>query len=219
MSPEPYGMNTSFHVGDEAERVKGNRKIFLDALGIAPDHLAIPEQRHTAVVRNACTKGTYEECDALMTDVPGVFLSVSVADCAPVFLFDRSKKVVACVHAGWRGTAHHIVENTIHSMREEFGSDPGSVVGFIGPSAGPCCYEVGTEVAGQFDPEFVVRRSGTLYLDIRRANQAQFSHSGVPPESVEVLNDCTICKTEIYHSFRRDRQNSGRMMGVIGLNQ
>jgi YfiH family protein len=212
-------MNTSFNVGDSARNVTGNRQWFLNALGVMPDRLAIPQQQHTAIVKKVSAEGTYEQCDALITNVSKVFLSVSVADCAPVFLFDRKKKVVGCVHAGWRGTEQRIVQKTLLQMQQDFGSAPVDIHAFIGPSAGQCCYEVGEEVARKFDVEFVLRRSGKIYLDIKRANNEQLRVAGVPGLNIEVHVDCTICNLEFYHSYRRDREKSGRMMGIIGLNQ
>jgi len=218
-SPKSYGMNTSFDVGDNPGNVEENRIAFLRQLGISPDQLAIPRQRHTATIKKITESGTYEECDALMTDIRDVFLSITVADCAPILLFDASKRVLASVHAGWRGTEKQILLKTILAMQQEFRSVPGDVYAFIGPSAGVCCYEVGEEVAEKFDSQFVVQRNGKLYVDIKKANEAQLQRAGVPGFNIETHNDCTICKKESYHSYRRDRERSGRMLAVIGLNQ
>lgn len=217
VSPEPYGMNTSFSVGDVAGNVTENRQIFLNALGTTPDHLAIPEQKHTAVVLTVDRPGAYERCDALVTNVPNVWLSVSVADCTPVFLFDRGKSVIACIHAGWRGTQQRIAEKTLGTMRKEFGSDPTDVYAFLGPAAGQCCYEVGEEVANKFDRAFVNIRGPKKYLDLKRANESQLHAAGLIRTNIEIHGDCTICSTQLYHSYRRDKERSGRMMGVIGL--
>lgn len=219
VSPEPFGMNASFSVGDTTANVTENRRRFLDALGIPSDRLAIPQQCHSATVRNVKTAGVYELCDALMTNVCNVVLSVIVADCAPVFLFDAEKKAVACVHAGWRGTGQQILLKTIRSMQLEFGSNPEDIYAFIGPSAGQCCYEVGEDVSQNFDDEFLSCRNGKTYLDIKRANKEQLRTAGVPISNTEVHRDCTICGQEWYHSYRRDREKSGRMMAIIGLNQ
>jgi polyphenol oxidase len=219
VSPEPYGLNTSFNVGDAPECVEENRRRFLDTLGISPDRLAIPQQRHTATIRKVDAEGTYEQCDALTTNVRNLFLSVSIADCAPVFLFDAAKKIVACVHAGWRGTEQRILEETVVSMHQEYGSSPENIYAFIGPSAGACCYEVGEEVAEKFEPGFVSRRNGRIYLDIKQVNREQLRKNGTPGSNIEVHKDCTICSKGLYHSYRRDREQSGRMMAVIGLNR
>jgi len=211
-------MNTSYHVGDAAEYVSENRRIFLGLLGIPERQLAIPQQRHTAVVKNISAPGTYEYCDALMTNVANVYLSVSVADCIPIFIYDVSKKAVACVHAGWRGSEQKIVEKTLQRMGQVFGTEPDGVLAFIGPAAGKCCYEVGAEVAQKFDDEFIDRRAGKLYLDLKQVNWQQLRSVGVADSRIERHKDCTICNPASYHSFRRDRERSGRMMGIIGLN-
>ena len=218
VSPEPYCMNTSLRVGDASDNVQENRRRFLNVLSLTPDRLAFAQQEHTANVRRISTPGTYERCDALMSDVPGVFLSVSVADCTPVFLFDASCRAVACIHAGWRGTEQGIVEKTVNSMQREFGSKPEEIHAFLGPAAGQCCYEVGADVAQKFDAGLVVDRHGKRYLDIKRANWQQLRTCGVPENNIEVHADCTICKSHLYHSYRRDRERSGRMMGIIGIN-
>ena len=219
VSREPFGMNTSFKVGDESNNVRKNRAMFTKVLGIDEDRLAIPEQRHTSIVRRANGNGTYEQCDALVTDTPNVFLSVSVADCAAVFLYDPRNKAVGCVHAGWRGTEQEIVARALAKMEEEFGTQTRHVFAFVGPAAGSCCYEIGEEVAERFDGEFVERRKKKSYLDFKRANKVQLRSAGVPEVHIEVHDDCTICGDQTYHSFRRDGKNSGRMMGIIGLKE
>jgi YfiH family protein len=217
VSPDPLGMNMSFHVGDAPENVEKNRRRFFQHMGITPEQVALPKQEHTSVVRKVLAAGSFESCDALLTDRPGVFLGISVADCTPIFLFDPAKHVVAAVHAGWRGTEQKIAKRTIDAMKREFETDPGNVVAFIGPAAGVCCYEVGSEVAGKFEARFAQKRDGKIYLDVKADNVAQLLHSGVPSMNIEISPDCTICGTKLYHSFRRDRDRSGRMMGIIGM--
>lgn len=219
VSREPYGMNTSFSVGDASEHVTENRKRFFAALGIPSDRVASARQRHTARIKRVAAEGTYDDCDALITNVPAVYLSVSIADCAPIFLYDRIRNAVACVHAGWRGTEQRILLKTIATMRDEFGSDPDNILAFIGPSAGQCCYEVGGDVAQKFDQEYLSSRDGKLFLDIKKANRKQLLTGEVPDINIEVHDLCTICNPELYHSYRRDRDRSGRMMGIIGMTQ
>jgi len=218
-SPEPYGLNLSFSVGDAQANVEENRRRFFGAVGIDPQRTAIPRQRHTSAIRSAPRPGHYEECDALTTDVNGVYLSVSVADCAPVFIYDPDRRVLGCVHAGWRGTQKQIVSASVARMAKEYGSLPASLVTFIGPCAGSCCYEVGKDVAALFDEGCRSVRDGKIYLDLKKAIAAQLYSAGVPDSHVEVSDDCTICGTEYYHSFRRDGDKSGRMVAFIGMNQ
>ncbi len=217
VSPNPFGMNTSFRVGDDAELVRENRKRFLSILGIQDSALAIPGQVHGDSVRFVTETGRYEECDALVTDRRGVALSVSVADCLPIFLFDPKNCLAAAVHSGWRGTRLGILSKAIRMLVER-SSRAGDILAFVGPGAGSCCYEVGEEVAVQFQPVFVARNdAGRARLDLRAANRAMLAAAGISDGNIEISDSCTICNPEFLHSYRRDGARSGRMMGVIGL--
>ena len=217
VSPPPLGMNLSFHVGDLDANVVKNRELFFGSLEIGLADLAIPKQVHSNTVKYADVAGTYPQCDALVTDVPGVFLCVSVADCAPIFLLDNKKKVVAAVHAGWRGTATHLVRNTANMMDNVYGCNPKDIVAHIGPCASSCCYTVGDDVALRFAPQFLKHDQSRVTLDLKSASISQLTDLGIPNSQIEVSSYCTICDSHLFHSFRRDREKSGRMMGVIGL--
>ncbi|MER3525076.1 MAG: peptidoglycan editing factor PgeF [Ignavibacteria bacterium] len=217
VSAAPYGMNCSFHVGDEEANVRANRHQFFASLNIAQHELAIPRQVHSATVCRADSPGAYEACDALITCGRKVFLAVSVADCVPIFLFDEKQHAVAAIHAGWRGTAGRIVERTVECMVTEFSSDPSDLLAFIGPAAGVCCYNVGEDVADMFAPSFVRRAEDKMFVDLKAANAAQLRRNGVNDTKIEIHPACTICDAEHFHSYRRDRERSGRMIGVIGM--
>ena len=217
VSPPPLGMNLSFRVGDQEQNVRENRKRFLLGIGIAEEHLAIPGQIHSTTARRVQEAGHIPECDALITNVPGIVLSVTVADCLPILLADPTSLSVAVVHAGWRGTASGIATNVVKLLEREFGARPSCMVAYLGPSARSCCYEVGREVAELFDDRLVRTVEGRHYLDIRGANELQLLECGVSPHSIESSRDCTICRPDLYHSYRRDGPRSGRMMAVIGV--
>ena len=217
VSPPPLGMNLSYAVDDTEENVTANRKIFLGELGIRTEPLAFPGQVHSATVCIAAVPGRYPGCDALVTRVRGVYCGVSVADCAPLLLLDTRSPAVAAVHAGWRGTADGIAAKTVDVLGREFGTKPADLVVFLGPSAGSCCYNVGEEVAGRFHPNCVDRSAGLVRLDLKKANVRQLVKAGIPLDHIEVSELCTICRPDLFHSFRRDRLRSGRMMAVIGL--
>lgn len=217
VSAQPLGMNLSFSVNDDESNVKRNRELFFGSLNIKLEELAIPRQVHSSTVKRADQAGSYQECDALTTDRQRVFLCVSVADCVPVFIVDRTKKVVAGIHAGWRGTVGKIVEHTLEAMQNEHGCHPSDLCAFVGPCAGECCYNVGDDVASQFDEQFVRRSDGKVLVNLKSANEAQLTSCGVPPVAIEVSRLCTITESHLLHSYRRDKEKSGRMMGVIGL--
>lgn len=217
VSPVPLGMNLSYNVGDDPANVDANRKRFFGSLQISTDRLAFPRQVHSSTVRRADAPGSYDATDGLLTDRKNLWLVVSVADCTPVFVFDRQQNVVAAFHAGWRGSAAGIVGRGVQTMKAEYGSHPSDLYAFIGPSAGSCCYEVGAEVAERFDDSIVLKRNGSFYVDLKKENRRQLVESEIPENQIETSEHCTICGDTLFHSYRRERERSGRMMGVIGL--
>ncbi len=217
VSPPPFGMNTSFRVGDDEELVRDNRALFFGKFGIGEDRLAIPGQRHGSRVVPVSRPGSYPDCDALVTNADCVFLCISFADCIPVFLADPVTRTVAAAHAGWRGAAGTVVGGTIAVMKERFGVEPGNLRVYLGPGAGQCCYSVGPEVAGLFEPSFLRSDRDNVFLDLKAVLVRQLEEAGVPRAGIEVNPSCTICGAGRFHSFRRDKDRSGRMMGFIGL--
>jgi len=218
VSPEPYGMNLSFNVGDDERNVIANREKFFGDVGIGLNALAMTRQVHGDTVTRVRGPGSRASCDALISDDPGVFLAITVADCLPVFLFDPVTLSVAAVHIGWRGSKLRILEKALRGMAEKFGAKAGDLISFIGPSARVCCYEVGEEVAIGF-PENVLRRTiaDRAHLDLMQFNRNILLEAGVRGTHIEVSPHCTICNGELFHSYRREGKKSGRMMGVIGV--
>jgi YfiH family protein len=156
-------------------------------------------------------EGCVGEGDALLTREAGVTVSVRTADCLPILLADTVDRAVAAVHAGWRGTHAHIVKETIGRMEREFGTDPGNIVAAIGPGIGPCCYEVGEDVARLFGMD----RAGRL--DIGSANVSQLVSAGVSPDRIGVSGLCTFCDPVQFYSWRRDHDRAGRMISFIQI--
>ena len=218
MSPLPYGMNLSFNVGDREDNVRANREAFFREAAVDPARVAVPGQVHSAVVLRATQPGPHPRCDGLVTDERDLYLSVTVADCVPLFIADPKRKAVAAIHSGWRGTAAGIAGVAVRLMASEFDSTPEDLVAFIGPAVSVCCYVVGEEVASLFDPRFVLPGSdGRKFLDMKGAIESQLTEAGLVAGNVEVSPHCTITDSRLFHSYRRDREKSGRMMGLIGL--
>ncbi len=217
ISPPPMGMNLSFNVGDSPENVEENRKRFFGGLSIGLDELAIPRQVHGAVVRKIDRPGTYESCDALFTDRRRVFLCVTIADCVPVLVHAPGVPAVGVVHAGWRGTANRILPAALGAMMQQFGCKADGLRMYLGPSAGVCCYDVGEEVASVIGEQHLRREGAAIRADLKSALLAQLGELGVPASNIEISPHCTISDSTLCHSYRRDRESSGRMMGVIGL--
>jgi YfiH family protein len=175
-------------------------------------------QIHSDIVQEAQTPGKIESCDALTTNQRDLYLAISVADCIPIFLYDPVSKCIAAVHSGWKGTEKGIVANAIRKMSARYGSNAQELNAFIGPGASACCYEVGEDVAKRFPDEIVDRSGpGNPRLDLKRRNRDLLIEAGVNASNIETSADCTIVRGDRYHSFRRDGNMSGRMLGVIGL--
>jgi YfiH family protein len=212
-----FAMNLSLHVGDDPACVEINRSAFFSQVGISRNELAIPLQIHSDTVRTVTAPGEYEQCDALLTNLRGVALVVTVADCVPILLFDPLHHAIGAVHAGWRGTAAAIVQRAIRLMQQEFKTEPDTMLAFIGPSAGGCCYEVGEEVAVKFENKIVPYHRKKTFIDLKKENAFQLEQLGVAAGNIEISNHCTICEPQFFHSYRRDGKNSGRMWAVICL--
>ncbi len=217
VSPDPLGMNLSFNVGDTKENVEKNRELFFASLGISGEHAAIPMQIHSNIVKRADAPGSYPACDGLITGIAGVALCVSVADCVPIFVVETRRRVIAAIHAGWRGTSSMIVQRGVNMMIEEFQCSPEHMAAYVGPGASTCCYSVGDEVAGKFSSKFINEHDGGVFVDLKSANVSQLVEAGVSRNAIEVSPYCTIGDSHLFHSYRRDKELSGRMMGAIAL--
>jgi YfiH family protein len=199
------------------------------AMGVPAARLLLIKQVHRARVAVARHDRTGEwvrpEADVIVSDDPASAIGVRVADCVPVLLADRRIGVVGAVHAGWRGTVQDAAGAAVRAMSSEFGCDPDDIVAAIGPSLGPCCGEVGDEVAQEFACAghgttelarwFSYGPSGRLHVDLWTANSDQLIVAGVRPEHVHVARLCTKTHAEVFHSYRADGDGAGRMVAAI----
>jgi hypothetical protein len=232
-SPFPENdLNLAGFAEDAAENIVENRRRFLSLCG-GGWSLATGWQEHGTEVRVVRAGDPVpdarddERCDALATDAPRVLLGVKTADCVPVLLADPATGACAAVHAGWRGTAADIVPKTLARMAEEFGTRAADVITAVGPAALGCCYEVGPEVVEIFTTRFAEdapaifkpTREGLALVDLHEANRRQLARAGVSPDSVHLAPLCTMCRTDLFFSYRREKQKhgrTGRLLGVIG---
>jgi YfiH family protein len=167
------------------------------------------------------------EGDGLMSARPGLLLGAQAADCVPVLLADTRLRVVAAVHAGWRGTRAAIAGKAVAALAREFGTRAQDLVAAVGPSIGPCCYAVGDEVRAAFGSAFsyaeslFAKRGGELFLDLWEANRRQLAHAGIPVANIAVLHECTACARtggeRKYFSHRAENGVTGRAMGLVGI--
>lgn len=234
-SPFPAGdLNLAGFDEDAAENIRENRRRFL-SLFDGDWSLATCWQVHGREVRTVRggeslpDAGDDERCDALASDVPRVLLGVKTADCVPVILGEARTGACAAVHAGWRGTADSILAHAVERLRDEYGARPANLIAAIGPAALRCCYEVGPEVVEVFNtrlPEdagalFTPTRAGHALVDLHEANRRQLLRAGLSPANIHAAPLCTMCRTDLFFSYRREKQKhgrTGRLLGVVGRN-
>jgi YfiH family protein len=203
--------------------VQMNRIRFVAAVGAVGWPVLKLKQVHSGVVRvmeDTSAAGEAVEGDAAITSLPGVLLSVQTADCVPILLADSRVRAVAAVHAGWRGTAAHIVETTIRELQRQYGVPPADVIAAIGPHIGPCCYEVGEEVVEAVHESFAIERRQDWpkpHLNLATANREQLLSAGVSEARIEVSSLCTRCREDLFFSYRRDGVRTGHMLSIIGI--
>jgi len=189
-----------------------------------PEATACKVQVHGAEIHRVGPDDKPAEGDGLWTTAPGLLIAVRVADCVPVLLWDPGVPAVAAVHAGWRGTAQNIVGAALQSG-QLLGVDPSRTRAAMGPSIGPCCFEVGEEVVealvntGLSESELSVTRvvGGRPHLNLRQANRVLLRRAGLDDRRIEAVGGCTHCTPSRYDSYRRDGAGSSRMRGIIGL--
>jgi purine-nucleoside/S-methyl-5'-thioadenosine phosphorylase / adenosine deaminase len=214
ISQPPYeSLNLGFHVGDIGERVRLNRLSLFRALGKGLLEPVVGEQVHGSCARavgelHAGTRWernerSLAETDALVTAACRLPLVTLVADCVPVALVDPVQKVAAVAHGGWRGLAAGILENALAAMSQSWGSAPADVVAWVGPAIGPCCYEVGQEVARHFPGAARPGTGGRSFLDLRSAARSRLTSAGLVDENVTGLDLCTSCRPDLFFSHRR----------------
>lgn len=231
---------------DGRKNVLANRQRFQDAIAAKECGLVSLKQFHSDRIQTFfAVSDDPIHADAAVTNASRLLLSVQTADCVPILLVDPKKRATAAIHAGWRGTLARIAEKTVGRMRQEFGCQPSDLLAAIGPSIGPCCYEIGVELVTKFTALFADGHEyfdeprtgdepnpiqwlnmrppghqpapGNVHLDLRKANVSQLTSSGICAANIFVSDLCTACNPNLLFSFRREGPHSGRMMSVIGI--
>lgn len=226
VSSGAYGsLNLSLEVGDRADDVAENRRRVASALGVADDAICVPRQVHgqgVIVLEGGETWGKVAMLpgDAVVSDGPGVACAVRTADCVPILVADRETRRVAAVHAGWRG----VVQNVVGAALDVFfarGSRPEHLLAAIGPHISLSAFEVGDDVARQLAAAsratrvVTVHEGGKPHAALAPIVAAQIAELGVPAAHIEVLPGCTFTDRDLFFSYRRDGQKSGRQLSAI----
>ncbi len=215
-SDDPFGFNLSFSIGDDEERVKRNRKLFFNELGLNPGQIAYHCQVHGDTMTVVDSAGYVGESDALITTQKNIGLAITTADCTTIFIFDKNNKIIAGVHSGWRGTAKNILAKTLGLLEKEYYSKPEDLLVYIAPSISQKNYEVGDEVAVHFKSKYKKRQGDKFLLDVSSVNYDILIEYGLKGKQIEKSSLCSY-DSKFLHSYRRDGKKSGRALGVIAL--
>ena len=222
-----FGLNLAMHKGDLDTNVEENYRILTAALGVEAEKLVLTRQVHGDVIRvvteldcRGVDHHAYPECDGLITNTWGVSLVVFTADCTPILLHDPVTGAVGAAHAGWRGTALDIAGKTVQAMVDTFGCRTADIRAAIGPNIGPCCFETDGDVPLALEESFGkavgewIRPSGNkFYVNLKAINALALRRAGVA--SVEISQECTMCRPDRYWSHRYTRGLRGSQGALI----
>ena len=211
-------LNLGLSTEDKEQHISENRKLFFEHLGINENQIASSHQTHGTNVLLANEAQRAHGFDAIITNKENLFVAVTIADCVPVLIYDCHTQAVAAIHAGWRGTAGKIIENTLHEMYKHFGTQGKDCFAFIGTCISKQAFEVGKDVAEQFEKEVVAYSADKekYYVDLKSANHKQLMSFGIPNTHIETATTCTVVNNNRYFSYRKEKGNTGRMLAVIG---
>ena len=229
-------LNLGAFCGDDPVVVAENRRILCDMIGIDVDRLIVPRELHDNEIKEidlAFFDLSKEEqlnfvstCDALITNMQGVCLAVSTADCVPVLLYDKKLRIIAAVHAGWRGVVKKILPMTIQLMQTKYNSEVEDIIAVTGPCISVDSYQVNRDVVGEFQSIFRedemshilrTKENGTFFIDLKKAILIQCKKENLLDKNIEIHPGCTSQMNELYFSARRDSVYSGRMLSGIFL--
>jgi polyphenol oxidase len=222
--------NANLFCGDNEADVKRNRLTLCEVIGISEDRLFLPHQTHGTIIRmiderflnmsDEQQKNELESVDGLMTDVRGVCVSVSTADCIPILLYDDQHHACCAVHAGWRGTVKRIVEKAVAEMTANYSTNPAMLHVCIGPGISLENFEIGDDVwqkfynAG-FEMERISRKYEKWHIDLWECNRIQLASVGVNPRNIQVAGICTFSHADEFFSARKLTIQSGRILTGI----
>jgi polyphenol oxidase len=221
-------LNVSFREGDEEFRVLSNWDRLATAFGIPLEQFLVVNQVHGDAIFTIKQHGSYFSSrdelnyDAIVTNRTNLAICIKTADCVPVFIVDKVKKVIAVVHAGWRGSALGISAKVIRVLQSQYQSHPADLLAAVGPSIGRCCYEVDAATADAFRgknySELILqqgKKKDKWMLDLAEANRRQLLEAGIPAGNIEVSGYCTTCNQDMFFSHRGSGGITGRQVNFM----
>lgn len=220
ISPAPFNsLNLGNFTDDKLENIVENRRLILEELGFGLTSFCYSKQTHEDKVYFATQAEAVEGFDAIITNVKGLMIGVTIADCTPILIYDAQNEAIAAIHAGWKGTVLGIVSKTLEAMNFHFNTQAQNCFAYIGTCIDVCDFEVGEEVANQFDTDFKIWKSekNKYHVDLKRANAQWLLEAGIPAQHIEISPRSTASQTEDYFSHRTEKGLTGRMMALIGM--
>lgn len=209
-----YGLSLSKAEILTEDELNLHRRTFAKLLSIPYDAMKYQKQIHSVIINEVFADTPVMESDGMFTSSKDLVLNVSIADCAAVLIYDSINGVVMGLHSGWKGTSQNIVADGIQILKDKFGTNIADLLVYISPAASGKVYEVGEEVAKYF-PRSVTPITNAKYLfDNKQEIRFQLMDCGVLEENIEVSVECTMSNSDL-HSFRRDKEKSGRMSAFI----
>lgn len=205
---------------------KNDRENLCKELNMNSENLTNNKQTHSDIVNIVENEdiGKIKEGDALVTSLRKTPLLAFVADCVPVAIIDPKQEAVALCHAGWRGTYSKITQKSIENMERLYDTNPEDLLCVLGPSIGPCCYEVSKDLIEKFntiitnkDEKFYIIKENKYYLDLWKVNELILTSCGVKKENIVNLNICTSCNSDKFHSYRKHNQTTKRLGMILEI--
>lgn len=213
---DTFHFNMSKSIGDSNDKVISNRNKFFGELGLTLENVIIQNQIHSDIINIVDSFQDNVTGDALITNKSNLGLAISTADCTNIYIYDSVNNIIAAVHSGWAGTEKKILLKTIKMLKNKFSSQPQNLYVYFGPSISQKNYEVGREFLDKFDEKYFNENDAKIYLDLKRANFDMLIGENILPNNIEVSTICSF-EDDNYHSYRRDKNNSGRALGIISL--
>ena len=224
-------LNMGIHTGDDLENIKTNYKILCRTLDLNPDNIVLANLVHGDTIRNVTKEDAgaglwrdfpYEGVDGLITNVPGLILTATFADCIPIYYYDPVKNVIGIAHSGWKGTVQEIGSKMVERMKSDYSCKPEDILVGIGPSIGMCCFETDDDVFTEFvefpyldDAWFFKKENGKFDIDLWRINLEMLLYAGISEDHIHISGLCTCCNSDTFFSHRATGGKRGTMAGVI----
>ncbi len=213
---DKFSFNMSKSIDDDEKEVERNRSEFFNKLGLDLKSVVVQKQIHSARINFVEKFKDNLIGDSLITKIPNLGLAISPADCTNIYLYDPFEKVIAAVHSGWTGSEKRILELTTKKLVKDFLCKPQNLFAYFGPSISRKNYEVGKEFYQKFDKKYLTKFGKKYLLDLKQVNKDMLLNFGIPESQIEISDICSF-EDERFHSYRRDKENSGRALGVIAM--